>query len=149
MLIYEYGFNGFQSLFWWNVVTYRSTPRSSPSGVRVSILVLVECSYLQPDWQILREQNTAFQSLFWWNVVTYNPRVRLAIRRRDVSILVLVECSYLLHLSWYFLAFCMVSILVLVECSYLQNHRYRDKTGAVTFQSLFWWNVVTYTIFCG
>jgi len=60
----------FQSLFWWNVVTYADI---TPEG----------------------ENRGAFQSLFWWNVVTY----RLAAPRRGdrglVSILVLVECSYL------------------------------------------------------
>ncbi len=60
----------FQSLFWWNVVTYGNPPKGKMRCDHVSILVLVECSYLRG----------------------HHPGRG---KQRCVSILVLVECSYL------------------------------------------------------
>jgi len=64
----------FQSLFWWNVVTYMRLVRGLCQAGSVSILVLVECSYLLDDAAPEQIVLVAFQSLFWWNVVTYTGR---------------------------------------------------------------------------
>jgi len=109
----------FQSLFWWNVVTY------------------------WPPHIDRRTYRAMFQSLFWWNVVTYAYGIFLRGADREVSILVLVECSYL-HC-----AHCGMRRERVFQSLFWWNvvtyYRIQEASGVKSgFQSLFWWNVVTY-----
>ena len=157
----ERGPDGFQSLFWWNVVTYMGWHAFLLSPSIVSILVLVECSYLHACcsglscpgrfqslfwWNVVtyrrgpragRCPHSPFQSLFWWNVVTYRAGINLFLAADEVSILVLVECSYLRDITPRGAKTRCVSILVLMEGSFLLNLGLDCAACHSLFQSLF------------
>ena len=134
----------FQSLFQWNVVSYSFLTSLSFSTFRVSILVLVECGFLQVTTEfsckatvvsilvlvecgfllVINELEVkllkGFQSLFQWNVVSYRSNRSNRSSRHSVSILVLVECGFLHDCSSHAIySSTHVSILVLVECGFL------------------------------
>ena len=58
----------FQSLFWWNVLL-NCLSINIIDGLRVSILVLVECTSESKCDGCSTSIPSGFQSLFWWNVL--------------------------------------------------------------------------------
>ena len=128
LLSYDLIFSGssspskFQSLFYWNLLSYHLAKGYGLGQCNVSILVLLEPPLIPKRWFFRREWIGKFQSLFYWNLLSYYSRDKLELQTSEVSILVLLEPP-LIHgvgvvegRGWGW-----VSILVLLEPPLIQR----------------------------
>ena len=136
----------FQSLFYWNLLSYSIAQRFSVGKNLVSILVLLEPPLIQFSAELLKQRIRV--SIL---VLLEPPLIQKSRRSRpvifSVSILVLLEPPLILVIIRTFNYRTSVSILVLLEPPLIQLSALSLKKTSNRFQSLFYWNLLSYTFF--
>ena len=109
----------FQSLFYWNLLSYFSVPALVSTSAGFNPCFTGTSSHTG-ELKPIEDVDFAFQSLFYWNLLSYLQSKLLLLHQGYVSILVLLEPP-LIHIPLWW------------------KDKYREK-----FQSLFYWNLLSY-----